>query len=370
MTTPISRRTSLQTLSLAVGSILTQPINGLGASEPAPKKLGVALVGLGNYATNQLAPALQETQNCYLAGIVTGSPEKAKVWSSKYAIPAKNIYNYQTFDQIRNNPDIDIIYVVLPNFLHAEYTIRAAQASKHVICEKPMAMNANEARQMITACEKAGVQLSVGYRLYFEPHHLEMRRLVAEKEFGQVKVIESALGFTVPGPDSWRLDKKIGGGGAIMDLGIYAIQGARRTLNLDPISVTAQAFTYDKAHFKDVHEMVFWQFEFPGGTIADCRTTYSSYIDRLYVTCERWGWYKLEPAYNATGAQGVTSKGPMLMTAPNYQQVAQMDAFAQSIWNKTTPEASGEEGWKDMKLIGAILQAADTGRKIMIDLKS
>ncbi|WP_245564835.1 hypothetical protein [Spirosoma panaciterrae] len=116
--------------------------------------------------------------------------------------------------------------------------------------------------------------------------------------------------------------------------------------------------------------MVFWQFEFPGGTIADCRTTYSSYVDRLYVTCERWGWYKLEPAYNATGAQGVTSKGPMLMTAPNYQQVAQMDAFAQSIWNKTTPEASGEEGWKDMKLIGAILQAADTGRKIMIDLKS
>ncbi|WP_080056282.1 Gfo/Idh/MocA family protein [Spirosoma aerolatum] len=370
MDTLISRRTSLQTLSIAVGGLLTQSVSGLSFGESAPKKLGIALVGLGNYATNQLAPALQETQHCYLAGIVTGSPDKAKTWASKYNIPAKNIYNYQTFDQIRNNPDIDIIYVVLPNFLHAEYTIRAAQAGKHVICEKPMAMNANEARQMIIACAKAGVQLSVGYRLYFEPHHLEMRRLVAEKAFGQVKVIESALGFTVPGPNSWRLDKKIGGGGAIMDLGIYAIQGARRTLNLDPISVTAQAFTYDKEHFKDVHEMVFWQFEFPGGTIADCRTTYSSYVDRLYVTCERWGWYKLEPAYNATGAQGLTSKGPMNVASPNYQQIAQMDAFVESIWNKTTPEASGEEGWKDMKLIGAILQAADTGRKITIDLKS
>ena len=366
MTTPISRRTSLQTLALTTGALLTQPINLFGSGQPAPKKLGIALVGLGNYATNQLAPALLETQNCYLAGIVTGSPDKAKTWASTYSIPSKNIYNYQTFDQIRNNPDIDIIYVVLPNFLHAEYTIRAAQAGKHVICEKPMAMNAIEARQMITACEKAGVQLSVGYRLYFEPHHLEMRRLAAENTFGHVKVIESGLGFTVPGPNSWRLDKKIGGGGAIMDLGIYAIQGARRTLNLDPLSVTAQAFTFDKEHFKDIHETVFWQFEFPGGTVAHCSTTYSSYVDRLYATCER-GWFKLEPSFNATGAQGITSKGAMEVPSPHYQQIAQMDAFVQAIQTKTKPEASGEEGWKDMKLIGAILQAAETGRKVHLD---
>ncbi|GAB3497312.1 Gfo/Idh/MocA family oxidoreductase [Spirosoma knui] len=364
MNTNLSRRTSLKTLSVAVGGLLTQP--DLILDQPAPKKLGIALVGLGNYATNQLAPALLETQHCYLAGIVTGSPDKAKTWAEKYAIPAKNIYNYQTFDQIRNNPDIDIIYVVLPNFMHAEYTNRAAQAGKHVICEKPMAMNAAEARQMITACDKAGVQLSVGYRLYFEPHHLEMRRLAMEKTFGGVKVIESGLGFTVPGPNSWRLDKKIGGGGAIMDLGVYAIQGARRTLNEDPIHVTAQAFTFDKVHFKDIHETVFWQFEFPSGAIAHSSTTYSSYVDRLYVTCER-GWFKLEPAFNATGAQGITSKGPMDVPSPRYQQTAQMDAFVQSIRTKTRPEASGEEGWKDMKLIGAILQAADTGRKITLD---
>lgn len=365
----ISRRTSLQTLALTAGGLLTQPNELFAVQSPAPKKLGVALVGLGNYATNQLAPALLETQSCYLAGIVTGSPDKAKTWAEKYSIPAKNSYNYQTFDQIRNNPDIDIVYVVLPNFLHAEYTIRAAQAGKHVICEKPLAMNATEARQMITACERAGVQLSVGYRLYVEPHHLEMRRLAAEKSFGAVKVIESGLGFTVPGPNSWRLDKQIGGGGAIMDLGVYAIQGARRTLGLDPVSVTAQAFTFDKVNFRDIHEMVFWQFEFPGGIIADCRTTYSSYIDRLYATGER-GWFKLEPAYNATGAQGITSQGPMAVSAPHYQQIAQIDAFAHALRTKTKPEASGEEGWKDMKLIEAILRAVDTGRKIRIDLTS
>ncbi|MBC3788070.1 Gfo/Idh/MocA family protein [Spirosoma utsteinense] len=368
MNAPITRRTSLKTLSLMTGSLLT-PSTDLFARQPKPKKLGVALVGLGNYATRQLAPALLETKDCYLAGIVTGSPDKAKAWSTTYNIPPKNSYSYQTFDQIRNNPDIDIIYVVLPNFMHAEYTIRAAQAGKHVICEKPMAMNAAEARQMIDACRKAGVQLSVGYRLYFEPHHLEMRRMAAEKQFGAVKVIESGLGFTVPGPDSWRLDRRIGGGGAIMDLGVYAIQGARRTINEDPISVTAQAFTFDKVHFKDIHETVFWQFEFPGGTVAHCSTTYSSYVDRLYATCER-GWFKLEPAFNATGAQGVSSSGPMDLPSPQYQQIAQLNAFSQSIRQKTIPEASGEEGWKDMKLIGAILQAADTGRKISIDWRA
>ncbi|RIV23570.1 gfo/Idh/MocA family oxidoreductase [Fibrisoma montanum] len=369
MTPSMSRRQSLQTLALSAGGLLLPSSDLLARQQPAPEKLGIALVGLGNYSTNQLAPALQETQGCYLAGIVTGSPDKAKTWAEKYSIPAKNIYNYQTFDQIRNNPDIDIIYVVLPNFLHAEYTIRAAQAGKHVICEKPMAMNAAEARQMIMACEKAGVQLSVGYRLYFEPHHLEMRRLAAGKEFGGVKVIESGLGFTVPGPGSWRLDKKIGGGGAIMDLGVYAIQGARRTLNEDPISVTAQAYTFDKVHFKDVHETVFWQFEFPNGALAHCSTTYSSYVDRLYVTCER-GWFKLDPSYNATGAQGITSRGAMNVPSPRYQQVAQLDAFAQSVLTKQKPEASGEEGWKDMKLIGAILEAAETGRKVAIDLRA
>ena len=362
----ITRRTSLQTLSLTVGGLLMQPTAWLTQAEPKPKKLGVALVGLGNYATKQLGPALLETQSCYLAGIVTGSPDKAKTWAATYYIPQKNIYDYRTFDQIRNNPDIDVIYVVLPNFLHAEYTIRAAQAGKHVICEKPMAMNAAEARRMIAACEKAGVQLSVGYRLYFEPHHLEMRRLATERAFGAVKVVESGLGFTLPAPDSWRLNKEIGGGGAIMDLGVYAIQGARRTINADPISVTAQAFTFDKAHFKDIHETVFWQFEFPGGTVAHCSTTYSSYVDRLYATGER-GWFKLEPSYNATGAQGVTSLGAMAVPSPRYQQVAQMDAFAQAVLTKQVPEASGEEGWKDMKLIGAILQAVETGRKVMLD---
>ena len=130
-------------------------------------KLGIALVGLGKYASGQLAPALQETTDCYLAGIVTGNPSKADEWKKKYKIPEQNVYNYQTFDNIKDNPDIDIIYVVLPNSMHAEYVIRAAKAGKHVICEKPMAITVEDCDRMIAACKEAGKMLSVGYQIAF-----------------------------------------------------------------------------------------------------------------------------------------------------------------------------------------------------------
>src|SRR5436190_2699429 len=155
-------------------------------------KLGVALVGLGGYAGGQLAPALQQTEHCYLAGIVTGTPSKAVAWKEKYDIPEKNIYSYEDYDSVKNNPDIDIIYVVLPNFMHAEYSIRAAEAGKHVICEKPMAITVDECDAMIAACKRAHKTLSIGYRLHFDPYHAEMIRMVQQKEFGALKKISAA----------------------------------------------------------------------------------------------------------------------------------------------------------------------------------
>src|SRR4030095_12631666 len=149
-------------------------------------KLGIALVGLGDYATTQLAPALEKTQHCYLAGIVTGTPAKADAWKEKYQLPEKNIYNYGNFDSIKDNKDIDIVYVVLPNNMHAEYTVRAAQAGKHVICEKPMAISVAECDKMIAACKKAGKLLSIGYRLHFDPYHLEMSKLIKQGAYGTI----------------------------------------------------------------------------------------------------------------------------------------------------------------------------------------
>lgn len=360
-----SRREFLQMLSVGTGAV-TLLSDSVQAFRQEGKKLGIALVGLGNYATNQLAPALQQTQLCRLAGIVTGTPEKAVKWSKQYNIPQKNIYNYQNFDDIRNNPDIDIVYVVLPNSMHAEYTIRAAKAGKHVICEKPMGLTVKECQDMIKACQEAKVHLSVGYRLYFEPHHLEMRRLGNEKVYGAIKMLESSFGFSMADPKVWRLNKDLGGGGAIMDLGVYCIQGARRTIGELPVSVTAQGYVRDTNVFKGIYETMMFQMEFPGGAITNSTTTYTSYVDRLYATTG-YQWFSLQPAYNAIGTAGNSSEGKIEFPTLPYQQIKQMDNFADCILaNKKSP-ASGEEGMMDLKIIEAIKRSADTGNKVKID---
>ena len=359
----ISRRTTLKQLALGSGSLLLPSLT-FGATPPQ-KKLGIALVGLGNYATRQLAPALQHTQNCYLAGIVTGTPEKEKTWAKQYNIPAQNIYNYQTFDRIKDNEDIDIVYVVLPNFMHAEYTIRAAQAGKHVICEKPMAMTVEEGESMIQACKKAGVLLQIGYRLYFQPHHQEAWRMAHENELGEIGLVETSLGFSMADPTSWRLNKRMGGGGALVDLGLYAIQGARKLIGTDPIRVTAQGSVRHPDVFKDIYETVTWQMEFPSGVISNSSTTYSYYVDRMYASGKS-GWVELKPSFNAMGTEGRSHQGPMDFEVAPFQQIAQMDEFVQSIRKGTPSRASGEEGLKDLKIIQAIFEAADTGKEIGI----
>ncbi len=361
-----TRRQFLKTAAFGLGAALTMP-----ACSPSPalargdeEKLGVALVGLGNYATNQLAPALEHTEKCRLAGIVTGTPAKAEAWSQKYSIPQTHIYNYETFDHIADNEDIDVVYVVLPNSMHAEYTIRAAQAGKHVICEKPMALNARECESMIAACEEAGVKLSIGYRVQFEPHNLEAMRLGREKVFGAVKVIEASFGFRLQNPNQWRLDKALAGGGALMDVGIYAIQAARYVTGEEPISVTAQEVKTDPMMFKTVDETITWQLEFPSGVVANSTTSYAAYVERFYASCEQ-GWFELGPAYSYSGIQGRTHQGPMDFPQV-VQQALQMDDFADCILNDRASKVSGEEGLRDVKIIEAIYEAIATGGKVSL----
>ena len=159
-------------------------------------------------STRQLAPALQKTKYCRFTGIVTGHPAKAELWKAQYEIPDKNIYNYDTMEKMADNPDIDVVYVVTPNALHAEHTIKAAKAGKHVLCEKPMEVSAEKCQQMIDACKQAGRQLAIGYRLHFEPNNLECVRLAREKVFGDVKIIEAGFGFPIGDPTQWRLNRR------------------------------------------------------------------------------------------------------------------------------------------------------------------
>ena len=243
----LSRRTFLQKLGIgAAGTTalaMTIPpfMNALESEGMffGGKKLNIALCGLGRY-TEILSRGLEISQHCRIAGIVTGTSGKADNWKKRYNIPQKNIYNYKNFDAIANNKDIDVVYVVLPNSMHKEYTIRAAKAGKHVIVEKPMATSVSDCQQMIEACKKAGVQLAIGYRLHTEPYHLEIKRLGQEKVFGQVRLIEASLGYKSGDPSEWRLKKAFSGGGPLMDIGIYCVQSSRYTLGEEPAYVTAQ----------------------------------------------------------------------------------------------------------------------------------
>ncbi|WP_207496746.1 Gfo/Idh/MocA family protein [Aridibaculum aurantiacum] len=361
-----SRRTFLSDTSWIVGGSLLLP--GLltahqSCAQQESKKLGIALVGLGSYSANQLAPALQETKDCYLAGIVTGTPSKEEEWAKKYNIPQKNIYNYQNFDSIANNKDIDIVYVVLPIAMHKEFTIRAAQAGKHVICEKPMALNAAECQQMIDACKKANRMLSIGYRLHFEPYNQEMMRLGQQKVYGAVKTIDTANGFTYGGdPNAWRLKKALAGGGGLMDMGVYCVQGARYTVGEEPIYVTAREEKTRPELFKEVDETVYFDLEFPGGTIAHGISSYNKSFSYLKAKAER-GWFDLTRAFPYRGLEGATIDGPMKFDAHVNQQARQMDDFAQCVkYNKPT-RVPGEEGMKDMKVIDAIYRSIASGKR-------
>lgn len=368
--TTYSRRTFIEQMGWGFGAAVALPSLTAMAPERArledKQKLNIALCGLGRYA-NVLKGGLAASRYCRLAGIVTGTPAKAAEWKREYSIPDKNSYTYQTFDQISNNPAIDLVYITLPNGLHKEYVIRAASAGKHVIVEKPMAFTEKDCREMIDACKKAGVQLAVGYRLHYDPHHIELKRLGQNKVFGQVRLIDASLGYRLEGisPDDWHLKKALAGGGPLMNLGVYCVQSGRYVLGEEPIAVTAQIgpVTMPKL-FKEVEENITWQLYFPSGAICTSSSTSNCNIDRFFASADE-GYFELEPALSYGPFQGRTSQAAFNFPVVN-QQAAQLDDIAQYILsNKPLPlHISGEEGRKDMRVIEGIYKAAYTGRKV------
>ena len=332
----------------------------------AGRKLNIALCGLGRYA-GYLAEGLQQSEYCRLAGIITGTPAKAEKWKRQYNIPDKNIYNYQNFDAIASNKDIDVVYIVLPNAMHKEYSIRTAKAGKHVIVEKPMAINANDCREMIKACKDANVQMAVGYRLHFEPYNMEIKRLGQEKVFGQVRLIETSLGYKTSDPNEWRLNKALAGGGPLMNIGIYCVQAARYVTGEEPVSVTAQFGPItNKTLFSQVEESLTCQLNFPGGAVSTSSSSYNCSIDRFFASADK-GFFELSPAISYGPFKGRTSNGEMKFPEIN-QQAVQCDAIAQFLLvNKPLPaHITGEEGLKDLVVMDAIYKAAATGGKVLL----
>lgn len=327
--------------------------------------LRVAIMGLGSYGT-RVADAMRDCKRAKLVGVISGTPSKVKDWQTKYGIPEKNCYNYDNFDRIKDNNDIDAVYIITPNGLHKDQAIRVARAGKHVISEKPMAINAAEALQMVDACKKANVRLLVGYRMHLEANTLEIVRMRNEGAFGKIKFFQGLSGFRIGNPDQWRLNKKLSGGGAMMDIGIYSVNGARYLVGEEPIWVTAQETKTDPEKFKDgIDETIQFQFGFPGGAVASCLSTYSmNNLDRFFLNGEK-GFAELHPSTGYGPIKGRTHLGEL--TNPHItHQTVQMDEMAAMILENKKPliPMDGEEGLKDMKIIDAIYRAVKEGRKV------
>lgn len=330
--------------------------------------LRVAICGLGSYGT-RVAEAMQSCKMAKLVGVISGTPSKIKDWQSKFNIPEKNCYNYDNFDNIKDNPDIDAVYIITPNALHNPQAIRVAKAGKHVICEKPMALNAKEGQEMVDACKKANVKLLIGYRLHFEPKTLEIIRLRNAGELGKVLFFQGLSGFRIGDPNQWRLNKQLAGGGSMMDIGIYSINGARYMVGEEPTWVTAQETKTNPEKFKEgVDETILFQMGFPGGAVASCLSTYTmNNLDRFFLNGDK-GFAELQPATGYGPIKGRTNAGEL--TQPhNTHQTVQMDEMAGIILQGKKPvvPVDGEEGVKDMKIIDAIYLALKTGKKV--DLK-
>jgi glucose-fructose oxidoreductase len=330
------------------------------------RKLGVALVGLGNYSETQLGPALKQTRHCELRGIVTGTPSKIEKWRDEYGLPVHAVYDYDTLPRIADNAEIDVVYVVTPTALHAKYAIMAAQAGKHVWCEKPMAMDVAECQAIIDACRTNQVSLSIGYRMHHEPNTQTVMQFAREKPYGAIRTLRAIAGDHNAGEPSWRMDPKMGGG-ALYDMGVYSVNALRYSTGEEPLRVTSARQWADRPElFRAVDENTEFELEFPSGAVGYGKASRFSSENFLRVEAER-GWYQLEPMQAYSGVEGETSDGRELDREVEDQQAQQMDDDALAILEGRAPLCPGEEGLRDVRIINAIIQAATTGAPVPIE---
>ena len=374
----LSRRGFLRAAGGTLAAASVSPLSAPAAAQVPQIKLpelpgrqvGFALVGLGNLAINQLMPAFARSRQAKLVGFVSGRPEKANHLAKVYGVDAKNIYTYDTYGRIADNPAIDVIYIVLPNNMHAEYTIRALEAGKHVLCEKPMANTPQDCERMIAAAKAAGRKLMIGYRVRYEPYNQALIAYAKEAaDAGPTRVILADAGFNIGDPKQWRLRKEMAGGGSLMDIGIYALNAARYLTGEEPVAVNAMMHsTPGDPRFAEVEENINFQLRFPSGILANCASSYGVNFNRFRVMKPR-GSAELDPASSYTGLRMRVFRGGAIeeRILPQRDHFAlEMDHFAGCILNNTEPLTPGEEGLRDLKVMMAIYEAARSGRTVTL----
>jgi len=357
-------------LANAAGALLKSADAQLVVPDPPGKKLGWAIVGLGSLAINQILPAFAQCEKSKVVALVSGHPDKANKLALRYGVNPKNIYNYQNYDSIRDNPEVDIIYIVLPNGMHAEYTVRGLQAGKHVLTEKPMANTPVECQQMVDAGRKANRKLMVAYRCQYEPYNREAIRVARSKELGTIKVILADAGFNMKDPNQWRLKKSLAGGGSLMDIGIYALQAARYLTGEEPSEVNAMMYsTPGDVRFKEVEEAINFQLRFPSGILANCTSSYGYAWQTHYRVVTSEGWLEMDPATAYSGLRMRVHRGNVIeeKDLPVVDHfAAEMEHMSECVMQNKEPLTPGEEGLRDLTIMHALYEAANTGKTVKL----
>ena len=357
-------------LANVAGGLLRKAEAQLVVPDPPGKKLGWAIVGLGSLAINQILPAFSQGEKSKVVALVSGHPDKANKLALRYGVSPKNIYNYQNYDSIKDNPEVDIIYIVLPNGMHAEYTVRGLQAGKHVLTEKPMANTPAECQQMIDAGRKANKKLMVAYRCRYEPYNQEAIRVARSRELGTVKVILADAGFAMKDPNVWRLKKGLAGGGSLMDIGIYALQAARYLTGEEPSEVNAMMYsTPNDPRFKEVEEAINFQLRFPSGILANCTSSYGYAWQSHYRVVTSEGWLEMDPATAYSGLRMRVHRGNVteekdLPVVDHF--AAEMEHMSDCVMQNKEPLTPGEEGLRDLTIMHALYEAANTGKTVKL----
>ena len=353
---------------IACGQSTSAPATSTAPAAPPPdnaRKIGVALLGLGGYSKGQLAPALQLTQHCELRGLITGSPDKVPEWQDKYGVKDENVYSYDTMDELADNDEIDVVYVVTPTATHRDFAVRAASAGKHVWCEKPMAMTPEQCQDIIDACDKNGVQLAIGYRMLHEPNTQKLIQLTQERAYGPLTAAHAYAGYggSPPPADYWRGQRDMGGG-ALYDMGVYTVNGLRYGTQLAPAAVVKAAQRrQDRPNGVDLTTT--YTLRYPDGMLAEGKTSVVEKYNELHIEAED-GWYEMDPMQPYQGVKGKTSDGKVLGPPVPNQQSIQMDDDALAILNGTQTIAPGSMGKADIAVIRAIIESAETGREVEI----
>ncbi|MFC4845056.1 Gfo/Idh/MocA family protein [Hephaestia sp. GCM10023244] len=362
---------SRRDVMMAAGGLAALTLPGADVRAQPGRKLGYAIVGLGGYGLGKIIPEFANCTHSRLAGVVSGDRAKAERVAAEHNLPARSIYSYDNFDRIADNPDIDIVYVCLPNAMHAAYTIRAAKAGKHVLCEKPMAISVAESEAMIAACKAANRKLMIGYRCHFEATNLEAMRRARAGEIGKLRYFRSEHAYPQGDPSQWRLKRALSGGGSLMDYGIYALQAARYMTGEEPIAVYAHEST-DRSdpRFHEVEDQIEFQLEFPSGVIGSCLSGYSANQNHVLLLGDK-ARIEMEPATGYAGHRlWVGNRRDTEITprpGPGKTQWAgQLDHLAHCVIEDREPIVSGEEGLRDMRIIEAIYRSARERTRVVL----